>query len=283
MFPVESLSAFLVFAERLNFTAAAKQLHISQPALHVKVRKLAEAVGRPLYVRQGRQLMLTADGEAVARFAREREERLAEFLSELEGERQDRRVVLAAGQGAYLYLLGDVIAREPARLRLLTGSRGKTIAAVRDGRAQLGVSVLDELPEDLDSHLLATYGQTLVVRPDHPFAGRQQVRIADLAGMPVVLPLPEEPSRSMLERMRAAADIDWEVVVETGGWPLMLQFVQLGVGAAVVNACVRTDLPKIPIVDLPPVAYYAVHRRGALADLRVARILDEIRRSLGST
>jgi DNA-binding transcriptional LysR family regulator len=49
---------------------------------------------------------------------------------------------------------------------------------------------------------------------------------------------------------------------------LMLHFVQLGVGVAVVNGCVRTDLPSVPIVDLPAVPYYAIHRRGALADPR---------------
>jgi LysR family transcriptional regulator, low CO2-responsive transcriptional regulator len=283
MFPAESLSSFLVFAERLNFTAAARELHISQPALHVKVRKLAEAVGRPLYMRQGRKLVLTADGEAVARFARQREEHLEQFLSELEGEHLDRRVVLSAGQGAYMYLLNDVIARESTRLRLLTGSRSKTIAQLRDGQAQLGVTVLEDLPEGLDTVLLTTFPQMLVVRKDHPLAGRAEVQGADLDGMQMVMPLPGHPSRLMLERMRAAAGIEWEVAVEAGGWPMMVNFVELGVGAAVVNGCVRSDLPMIPISDLPPVSYYALYRRGALADPRVARMLDEIRRSLGST
>lgn len=283
MFPAESLSSFLVFAERLNFTVAARELHISQPALHVKVRKLAEAVGRPLYMRQGRKLVLTADGEAIARFAREREEHLEQFLSDLEGEHRDRRVVLSAGQGAYMYLLNDVIARESTRLRLLTGSRSKTIAQLRDGQAQLGVTVLEDLPEGLDTVLLASFPQMLVVPKHHKLAGRDEVRGADLAGMPMVMPLPGHPSRLMLERMRAAAGIEWEVAVEAGGWPMMVNFVELGVGAAVVNGCVRSDLPMIPISDLPSVSYYALYRRGALADVRVARMLDEIRRSLGST
>ncbi|MFC0532151.1 helix-turn-helix domain-containing protein [Phytohabitans kaempferiae] len=54
----DALSAFAVFAEHLNFTRAAAELHISQPALHVKVAKLARALDRPLYHRSGRRLGL---------------------------------------------------------------------------------------------------------------------------------------------------------------------------------------------------------------------------------
>jgi LysR family transcriptional regulator, low CO2-responsive transcriptional regulator len=283
MFPAESLSSFLVFAEHLNFTTAARDLHISQPALHVKVRKLAEAVGRPLYERQGKRLVLTTDGEAVARFARERENRLTEFLGELVGETNVRPITLAAGQGAYLYLLGDVIAREATRLRLITASRTQTVGLVRDGRAQLGVAVLDVLPEDLDTVLLATYPQMLVARHDHALAKRDEVTFAELAGLRMVVPPAPRPLRVLLERMRAAAGVEWEVAVEAEGWPLMLHFVQLGVGAAVVNGCVWTELAKVPIVDLPAVPYYAIHRRGGLADEWIARIVGQIHASLGST
>jgi DNA-binding transcriptional LysR family regulator len=281
MFPGETLSSFLVFAAHLNFTTAARELHISQPALHVKVRKLADAIGRPLYLRQGRRLVLTPDGEAVARFARDREQSLTAFLQELAGRTQTRPITLAAGQGAFLYLLGDVIAREATRLRLITSSHVRTVGLVRDGRAQLGVAVLDALPEDLDTVLLATYPQKLVVRYDHPLAGRDEVGVAELAGLRMIVPPAPRPLRVLLER--AAAGIDWEVAVEAEGWPLMLHFVQLGIGAAVVNGCVRTELASVPITDLPAVPYYAIHRRGALADPRVARMLEQIRVSLGST
>src|SRR3954471_22114344 len=105
----EALAAFAVFADHLNFTRAAGELRISQPALHVKIGKLGRALGRPLYHREGRRLVLTAEGEAVARFARAHDERLAHFLAEFAGIAPRRPVVLAAGQGAYLYLLGDTI------------------------------------------------------------------------------------------------------------------------------------------------------------------------------
>ena len=59
----DALRSFGVFAQHGNFTAAAAALGISQPALHVKVRKLAAGLGTELYERDGRSLVLTPAGE----------------------------------------------------------------------------------------------------------------------------------------------------------------------------------------------------------------------------
>jgi DNA-binding transcriptional LysR family regulator len=64
----EWLRSFVAFAERMSFTAAARALHISQPALHVQVRKLSESLGVVLYHREGRVLVLTSEGERVLAF-----------------------------------------------------------------------------------------------------------------------------------------------------------------------------------------------------------------------
>jgi DNA-binding transcriptional LysR family regulator len=285
-FPAGSLPAFAVFAEHLNFTRAAAELHISQPALHVKVAKLGHAVGRPLYRRVGRGLVLTPDGEAVARFAREREERLAAFLGGLDSVAVSRPVVLAAGEGAYLHLLGDAVrdllAADADSVRLVTARRSQMLAAVRGARAHVGVAALDVLPDDLETVLLGRYSQNLVVRRDHPLASRRSIRLADVEGAELVVPPPERPLRILLERALSAAGVGWSVAVEVEGWTLMTHFVRLGVGLAVVNGCVGVGDPlvSVPISDLPSVAYYAVHQRDSGDDPRVARLLAAIRASV---
>lgn len=55
----DAVHAFGVFADHLSFTAAAEALHLSQPSLHTKVRKLQDALGVPLYERHARGLRLT--------------------------------------------------------------------------------------------------------------------------------------------------------------------------------------------------------------------------------
>jgi DNA-binding transcriptional LysR family regulator len=278
----EALAAFVVFADHRNFTRAAEQLRISQPALHVKIGKLARALGRPLYHRAGRRLVLTADGEAVARFARAHDERLAHFLAEFAGIAPQRPVVLAAGQGAYLYLLGDtiraVLADEPTRLRLINCDHRQMLAAVRTGQAQLGVSVLDVLPEDLTTVELATFPQVVFAPAGHRLARRRSVALRELEGESLVVPPQHRPHRVLLEQALRAAGVGWAVAVEAEGWPLIAQFVALGVGLAIVNGCVPppAGLVARPVSDLPPVTYHLVHQPAALGDPRVAGLRERI-------
>jgi DNA-binding transcriptional LysR family regulator len=66
----ELLRTFLAVAQSLSFTRAAENLGLGQPTVSQHVRKLEQAVGRPLFIRDTRSVVLTADGEAMARFAR---------------------------------------------------------------------------------------------------------------------------------------------------------------------------------------------------------------------
>ncbi|BCJ32202.1 LysR substrate-binding domain-containing protein [Actinocatenispora sera] len=70
MYNPEHLRSFLAVSESLSFTRAAAALGIRQPTVSQHIRKLEDEVGRPLLVRDTRTVALTADGEAMARFAR---------------------------------------------------------------------------------------------------------------------------------------------------------------------------------------------------------------------
>jgi DNA-binding transcriptional LysR family regulator len=67
----ELLRTFLGVVEALSFTAAGRRLGLSQPTVSQHVRRLEEQVGRVLFVRDTRRVALTADGDALAGFARE--------------------------------------------------------------------------------------------------------------------------------------------------------------------------------------------------------------------
>ncbi len=261
------LFAFTVFAEHRSFTHAARQLHISQPALHVQIRKLAEAVGRPLYRREGRARALTPEGLRLAAFGREVAERGRAVLEELRGEPPSGPVVLASGQGAFLYLLGPAIRRFPKDrwpLRLVAMSGPEAIAAVREARAHLCVVAVERPPADLDATRLVSIGQHVVVPRRHRLARRRSLRPADLAGEPLVVPPEGSPHRAMLQALLRAAGVDPVVAVEATGWELALQFARYGVGLAVVNdfCPAPPGMLAIPLQGAPAITYYAIVRTG---------------------
>jgi DNA-binding transcriptional LysR family regulator len=276
---LEWLEAFVVFAERLSFTAAARDLHVSQPALHVQIARLSEALGAPLYRREGRALVLTAQGTETLRLAREIRERTRELHDVVRTGSSAQPVVLAAGEGAYLYLLGDGIAQFTARggapLRLLTRDTDGTIAALDAGLAHLGVAGLASPPDGIDAERLADVPLVVAMPSGHRLAKRRRLGLADLADVRLVVPPHGRPLRALLAGALLGAGVRWEVAVEATGWPLMLHFVRLGVGLAVVNAC--CGLPRgvvsRPLPALPPARYWLLRRRRTAASDELARTL----------
>lgn len=275
----EQLFAFAVFAEHCNFTRAARQLHLSQPALHVQIKKLGEAIGRPLYRREGKALSLTPEGKHLAAFGREVKERGRAVLEELRGQSLSGPVVLAAGAGAFQYLLGPAIRKFPKAkwpLRLLSLPGPEALAAVRDARAHLCVVALDGAPSDLSAVPLRSVGQHVVLPSSHRLAKRRTLRPADLAGEPLVVAPEGSPHRAMLAQLlrTAAAPAsttgsssgsggpELNIAVEATGWELMLQFARYGLGLAVVNDFCPPPpgTVAIPLPGAPSVTYHLIAR-----------------------
>src|SRR6478672_1911633 len=67
----EQLRTFVAVTQTLSFTRAAESLGIRQPTVSQHIKRLEEAVGRPLFLRDTRSVTLTSDGEAMAGFARD--------------------------------------------------------------------------------------------------------------------------------------------------------------------------------------------------------------------
>jgi DNA-binding transcriptional LysR family regulator len=278
----EWLQSFVAFATHMSFTAAAESLHLSQPGVHVQVKKLGDALGVELYRREGRSLTLTPDGERVYAFGLEQAERTGLFLRTLRGQADVRPVVLSAGAGAYHYLLGGSIRAftraKVAPLRLMTHDRDAALRAVQRGESQLGVAVLDHTPEELHSERLLDVGAALVVSKRHPLARKRSIRLTDLKGEQLIVPPEGRPHRSMLSRALMSAGVAWEPAVEAAGWELLMHFASLELGVAVVNAfctppagCVRRLLPAIP-----KVSYYLFRRRARRLDGAVAALREHI-------
>lgn len=263
----DRLFAFSAFADQLNFTRAARQMHISQPALHVQIKKLAEEVGSPLYRRSGRTLVLTPQGRTLAAYGREVQDRGRGVLEELRGQSSSGPVTVASGEGAFLYLLGPAIRRFPKdkwSLRLLTLTGPESVEAIRDSRAHLGVVAAASPPSDLESTALRTIGQKVLLPSNHRLARRRSLHPADLASERLVVAPAGRPHRTMLEQLFRSSGCALQVAVESTGWELMIHFARQGVGIAVVNDFCPTPKGMLGIrfEGAPDVTYYLIERGG---------------------
>lgn len=257
----DALFAFVAFADRLNFTHAAAALHVSQPALHVKVGKLADAIGRPLYRRQGRTLVLTPEGERLAAFGRQAAVRAERAVADVRGERAAHPVVLASGAGAFVHLLGPAIRRFPKQrwpLRLWTLAGPAARDAVMQGRADLAVVVLDEAAiAGVQIDRLKQVGQHVILPHAHRLATRRRLRPADLVDEPLIVAPTGSPHRALLEAAFRGVNAGLTVAVEATGWEVMLHFAACGVGLAIVNdfCPVPARMVAVPLEGVATVTY----------------------------
>jgi DNA-binding transcriptional LysR family regulator len=67
---VRHLRCFLVLAEELNFTRAASRLGVPQPALSTQIRRIERHLGKPLFDRTTRSVVLTEAGRRMLPLAR---------------------------------------------------------------------------------------------------------------------------------------------------------------------------------------------------------------------
>lgn len=272
------IEAFLVFSECMNFTRAAERLHISQPALHVKIRKLSEFLDLNLYQKQGRNLLLTEQGRKIQVFAREMHDRSNEFINELKDHKESAPITLAAGSGAYLYLLGDSILQynrtEKKKVNLITANSQQTIKLLESGQANIGVTASIAIPDSIKRTSMTSVTQVAVLPKKHKLAKRRNLLLDDFSHQNLILPPAGRPHRIGIEQALLSKNIEAEISVEAEGWALMMQFVKLGAGITIVNSCcnIPASLVAIPIPELPKIEYLILERVNDWRSIQVEKL-----------
>lgn len=70
MFDTLLLKSFRTVAQEASFTKAADRLHLTQSAVSTHIRRLEEQVGKPLFTRTTRSVLLTPEGELFLGYVR---------------------------------------------------------------------------------------------------------------------------------------------------------------------------------------------------------------------
>ncbi|MGD8803795.1 MAG: LysR family transcriptional regulator, partial [Gammaproteobacteria bacterium] len=77
---LRQIEVFIAVARHKNYTRAAEELHLSQPAVSMQIRQLEDGIGLPLFEQVGKQIHLTDAGEQMYIYGRE----IADLLAEAE-------------------------------------------------------------------------------------------------------------------------------------------------------------------------------------------------------
>jgi LysR family glycine cleavage system transcriptional activator len=115
--PLNGLRAFEAAARHMSFTRAAEELSVTPGAISQQIRSLEDHLGKPLFRRGNRSLLLTDAGQACLPYLRDGFDRLAEGIARLNDSGRDRTLrVSVAPSFASKWLvprLDDFTARHP--------------------------------------------------------------------------------------------------------------------------------------------------------------------------
>src|SRR5262245_39462356 len=152
---LERLSHFLRIVEAGSLSAAAHRVHLTQPALSRNLRLLEEELGTPLFLRQGRGLVLTAAGRALvprARVLLDEADAVARDVGRT-AERDYHDLRLGAVDSVATYLLPGVLTRlqeafPRLAVKLVVGRTASLLDRLRGGALDLAVVAHSGPPAD---------------------------------------------------------------------------------------------------------------------------------------
>ena len=201
------LEVFYAVARHLNFSRAAEELYISQPAVSKHVKDLEKDLGVDLFRRNGRRVELTDAGRLVYDYAGHAlvlTEGLRRALVEMHSPGHGY-LRLAATHALATYVVPRVLATFQVRypdvqLSLQVSSKGTTIRQVLQHQADLGIIDCHAIPSDVQWQRFARVPIVLLASPNHQFSGGGIVDLVELSQETIITEEKGSDTREALER-----------------------------------------------------------------------------------
>jgi len=273
--PPHQLRTFLTVARRLSYTRAAEELHLSQPAVSIHIRKLERAVGSTLFEHIGRRVTLTPAGEAVYAYAERAlalEDELRATLADVGGvPRGPFEIGTSTTIGISILptLVRRFVSANPqVTLHVRVGMGAEVLAELLDGQLDVGLVIGAVEHERLEAEPVMDDELVLIVSPDHPWASSQSIGPHDLVGEPMLVTWPGSWHGSLIAERLGAHGVTLDIVARSNSHPAIARLVEAGVGAGIVSRLSVADelehgrLVAVALrdVDFRRSVYLVVHR-----------------------
>lgn len=195
------LGVFLAVAEHKSISAAAKACHVTQPTVSMQMKELSEAVGLPLYEQIGKQLYLTAAGEAVAETARlmgDEWSRLQQTIAAMKGHRKGRLRVTITSTAEYFVprIIGGFCQAYPEiDISLEILNRDGVMQRLRQNADDLYIMSMPPADMQLEQHVFLDNPLVVIAAVDHRLARKRKLTYADIKDEPFILREPGAATR----------------------------------------------------------------------------------------
>ena len=245
---ISYFSTFLTVLDAGNFSAAAKILNISQPAVSFQMQALEKYLGAPVFERVGHELKLTDEGNAALPFIRslvEDADTLQSALSDMRSTISGTLIISAStipGEYVAPRLMAEFRQLYPqVKMTLKVGDSAAAADDVLAGRADVGfIGSTPKRPlKNLGTLKVADDSLVIIAPPGQTGPGKKPLRLNDLTGLPLILREPGSGSRQVFETALEVAGLkisDFGVALELDNNQAILSAVEAGLGFSAVSA-----------------------------------------------
>jgi len=272
---VRQLQIFVAAARHLSFARTSEQLHLTQAAVSLQVKRLEEIAGIDLFERRGKKLFLTEAGEQLLRYAQQILDALKDAdaaISALKGLTGGRISVGVVSTAKYFApaLIAQFQKRYPGVRASLSVNNREVIVRELE-RNEIDVAIMGTPPQRMETEAMPFADHPLVViaPPSHPLAAARRVPLASLAGETFLVREQGSGTRSSMERFFAERGFVPRIGNVMSSNETIKQAVMADMGLALISRhtigleLATGRLVELDVVGLPLVRrWYVVHRAG---------------------
>ena len=246
------MRVFRCVARHLNFSRAAEELLLTQPAVTQQIKALEDQFGVPLFDRGGGRISLTPGGMALLPFADRMKEISEEAVAAVAGAygQQAGELLLGASQTIAQYLLANIIAtflknNPQVTVSARSGNSDAILEALVAREIQLALIEGPEQRKDLHIEPFMEDHMVLVVPSGHEWADHE-LEVGDLCREKLLLREFGSGSRRVVEQALSAAGVRAKHIctgMEFDSNEGLLSAVEAGLGVTFVSRwAVRNQL-----------------------------------------
>jgi DNA-binding transcriptional LysR family regulator len=245
MLELHALRVFHEAATSGSFTAAARVLHMSQPAVSMQIRALEDYLQVALFDRQGRSVRLTHAGEALVPLARQMLSlaiSTEETIREADGEMIGNMTIGCSVPSASRVLV-HLVSRfqrlyKNVRISVPMASQDEILEKLRGDTYDLGVLSMAKRHDFIDSQPFFQDQIVLIAPTTHPFALAGEVEPQDLLAEQFVCQDAHSACRYAVSdamREHGISIDDLAIVMEIGSNSAIIAAVEHGIGLSFVS------------------------------------------------
>jgi DNA-binding transcriptional LysR family regulator len=251
------LAAFLAVASDRSFSAAARRLHRTQPAISQAVRRIEDELGERLFDRSSRDGTLTEAGRLLQDYA----QRLLGLASEAEMAVRELqqvrrgRVVIGANEAAVHSLLPHVEKFALEHPKVVIDVRrvpSRQIAnAVLDRSLDFGVLTFQPADRGVQTLSLGGDDVVLLTSPKHPLAGKRRVTLEEIGRQVVIAHNDPSPTRDRVLRAYERRQTSINIQISLPSLDGIKRAVEMGIGVALLpRRCALTEIARGHLVAI---------------------------------